>query len=215
LYKSPFEFKGKESERALQRKKPGSDTEDSGDEDGPARKRVRVTKKNAKVVVKRWEEPPGLTYGWVKQELEEEPMPTGIGKMYFNKKDFFRLIFEPDDQEWVGQGWKDKPYLHALKTMKDHLEKEDMGFVMKRLRFLFDSACHCVPNISRDRWLANSAGSKFKPAWIPFDAKGNRIDCSSHRESSARGEGSSWRESRSIHWDKYWDITVEEAISEE
>jgi hypothetical protein len=164
---------------------------DSGEEEGRARKRVRVTKKNAKVVKKRWEEPPGLTYVSVEAELEEEPLAVGIVKLYFNKVDSFRLIFEPEEGGVRGQGWQNKPYLHTLKMIKDHLEKEDVELVVKRLRRLFDLTCHCVPNVSRDRWLVNSRQSKFKPGWIAFDGNGDQIDCSSYRVYLAKEAGSS------------------------
>jgi hypothetical protein len=85
LYKSPFEFKGKKSEWERQREKEEMDSEG----EGRRRKKGRVTIKNAKVVNKTWEEPPGLTYAAVKAELEEEPLPVGMGKLYLNKKDFW------------------------------------------------------------------------------------------------------------------------------
>jgi len=72
-------------------------------------------------VKKNGDEPPGLTYAAVKGELEEEPLPVGIGKLYFNKKDFFRLIFQINQEEVRGQGWQNKPYLHALRMIQVHL----------------------------------------------------------------------------------------------
>jgi hypothetical protein len=217
LYESPFEFKGKESERERQRReRANSDSEvDSEEEEPRPRKKARVTKKNAKVVKKTWDEPPSLTYASVKAELEEEPLPVGIGKLYFNRKDFFQLIFQPNRDEELGQGWKSKPYLHALEMIKGHLDKDDVRFLMRRLERLFNTTCHCVPNISRDRWLVNSGKSKVKPGWLAFDEKGDRIDCSSTKGYLALEEGSSWRENRSIYEDEYWGITLEEAISRE
>jgi len=104
LYKSPFKFKGKESELEQQRMREAAEGTDSEDQEERPRKRVRIMKKNAKVVKKKWEEPPGLTYGQVRAELEEEPLPVGMGKLYLNKKDFFRLIFQPEEDGVKGQG---------------------------------------------------------------------------------------------------------------
>ena len=216
LYNSPFEFAGKESELRRQREEENDkDSELESDEEPRPRKKARVTKKNAKIVKKTWDEPPALTYASVKAELEEEPMPVGIGKLYFNRKDFFRLIFEPNQDEEPGQGWQNKPYLHALEMIKAHLEADDYRFIMRWLERLFNNTCHCVPNISRDRWLVNSGKSKFKPGWIAFDENGDRIDCSSYKGFLALKDGSSWLLNRSIYEDEYWGITVEEAISRE
>ena len=212
LYKSPFEFKGKESE--LERQRQVDNDDESEDEEPRPRKRARITKKNAKVVKKIWEEPPPLTYAGVKGELEEEPLPVGIGKLYFNRKDFFQLIFQTDQEEARGQGWQNKPYLHALRMVEVHLNAEDFQLVLRRLRYLFNHTCHCVPNISRDRWLVNHGQFKFKPGWIAFDENGERIDCSSFKGFRAKEKGSSWLEERSIHSDKYWGMTADEATGE-
>jgi hypothetical protein len=210
LYKSPFEFKGKKSERERQRE----EEMDLEDEEHRRKKKGRVTIKNAKVVNKTWEEPPSLTYAAVKAELEEEPLPVGMGKLYLNKKDFFRLIFQSTVETASGQGWRNKPYLHALQAIRDRLERDDYLLVIGKLRSLFRDRCHCVPNISRDRWLVNSAKSKFKAGWIAFDKNGDRIDCSSSNEFMAKEVGSSWLEERSMHEDEYWRVTVDEATSE-
>ena len=70
---------------------------DSEDEECRPRKRHCITQKNAKVVKKRWNEPPALTYTSVKAELKEKSWSVGIGKLYFNRKDFFRrLISRPN-----------------------------------------------------------------------------------------------------------------------
>src|SRR5579859_5602954 len=127
LYKSPFEFKGKTSELEQQER---DDELDSEDEEPRPRKKAWVTKKNAKVVKKTWEEPPGLTYASVKAELEEEPLPVGLSKLYLNRKDFFRLIFETDQGDAGGQGWQNKPYLHALWMIQVHLKADDHQFVI-------------------------------------------------------------------------------------
>jgi hypothetical protein len=218
LYRSPFEFKGKESELERQRQEGLDEEEMNSRDDEEARqlkKKARITRKNAKVVQKTWEEPPALTYASVSVELEEEPLPVGIGKLYFNRSDFFRLIFQPDDDGIKGQGWQNKPYLHALQMIRVHLNSEDHRFMMHRLESLFNETCYCMPNISRDRWLVNSGQSKFKPGWIAFDEKGDRIDCSSFKRFRAKRIGSSWCEGRSMHDDIYWSMTVDEVTSRE
>src|SRR5579859_2417520 len=96
-----------------------------------------------------------------------------------------------------------------------HLKREGYGSVIRRLEYLFNTTCHCLPNISRDRWLVNSGQSKFKPGWIAFDGNGDRMDCSSFKAFLALEDGSSWRDRRSIHDDKYWSIRVDEATSGE
>jgi hypothetical protein len=213
LYKSPFEFKGKKTELERQQREGIESEIDSEDEDPRPKKRRRITKKNAKVVKKTWDEPPALTYDSVKDELEEDPLPVGIGKLYFNRKDFFRLIFQPDHDGVSGQGWQNKPYLHALQMIQLHLDTDDHAFVMRRMGRLFKNTCHCVPNISRDRWLVNSGQFKFKPGWIAFDENGDRIDCSSFKVYRALEEGSSWLDRRSIHDDEYWGMSVDEVIN--
>ena len=214
LYKSPFEFKGKESELKRQGEEGVDEEQDSEDEEAqPRKKKIRTTMKNAKVVKKKWDEPPALTYASVKAELEEEPWPVGIGKLYFNRSDFFQLIFQPDDDGARGQGWQNKPYLHGLEMIQLHLDAEDHRSVMRRLEFLFNTTCHCVPNISRDRWLANRGQSKFKAGWIAFDENGDRIDCSSFKAFRAKEDGSSWLVVRSMQQDKYWGMTVDEVTS--
>jgi len=95
------------------------------------------------------------------------------------------------------------------------LNREVYGTVMGGLEHLFNTTCHCVPIISRDRWLVNSGQSKFKPGWIAFDGNGDRMDCSSFKVFLALEDGSSWRDCRSIHDDKYWSISVDEATGGE
>ena len=48
-----------------------------------------------------------------------------------------------------------------------------------------------------------------------FDEDGDRIDCSSFKLFRALENGSSWRDSRSMHDDKYSNISVDEAVSKE
>jgi DNA replication initiation complex subunit (GINS family) len=216
LYKSPYEFEEKRLERLRQEREEITSEIDSEDEESRPKKKRRVTKKNAKVVMKTWEEPPALTYAAVKKELGEDPLPVGLPKSYFNREDLFKLIFQPDDDIMKnGQGWKSKPYLHALKMLQIHLNTDDYRFMMRRLEHLFNKTCHCVPNISADRWLVNIAQSKSRPGWIAFDENGDRLDCSSFKAWRALEEGSSWLETRSIHDDKYWNVTLEEILDME
>lgn len=86
MYKSPFEFKGKESELGRQEREEIDSEINSEDEEPRLRRRHRIIKKNAKVAKKRWDEPSALTYASVKVELEEEPLPVGIGKLYFKER---------------------------------------------------------------------------------------------------------------------------------
>jgi hypothetical protein len=114
-----------------------------------------------------------------------------------------------------GQGWKSKSYLHALKMLKVHLNPDDYQFMMRRLEYLFNKTCHCVPNISADRWLVNGAQSKSTAGWIAFDENGDRLDCSSFKAIRALEEGSSWLKTWSIHDEKYWKVTLEEILDME
>ena len=54
---------------------------------------------------KTWDESSTLTYESIKYELEESPLPVGIGKLYFNKVDFFQLLFQPNPEEKSDQDW--------------------------------------------------------------------------------------------------------------
>jgi hypothetical protein len=213
LYKSPYEFEEKRLERLRQETQEMVSEVDSEDEESRPKKKRRVTKKKAKVVIKTFEEPPELTFAAVKKELGEDPLPVGLPKAYFNRDDVCNLIFQPDDDiVKKGQGWKTKRYLHALKMLKVHLTADNYRSVMRRLKHLFNKTCHCVPNISADRWIVNSAQSKSRPGWIAFDKSGHRLDCSSFKAFRALEPGSSWLETRSIHDDKYWNITVDEIL---
>ena len=73
LYKSPYEFKGKRSERERQAKEEPIAETDSEDEESRLKKKHRFTKKNGKRVIKTWEEPSALTYATVEKELDEDP----------------------------------------------------------------------------------------------------------------------------------------------
>lgn len=213
MYKSPYEFKRKTWERERQEREESTAVVDSEDEGSRLKKKRRITKKNRKAVIKTWEEPPALTYTAVKEELDEDPLPSGLAKKYLNRKDVFELVFQPDDELIkYGQGWKSKAYLHALKKCKNHLNMDDYGFMMRRLEYLFNRTCHCVPNVSADRWLANSGQSKSKPGWMVFDENGNRMDYSAYRAQYVLMEENSWHETRSIRDDKYWNITLEDIL---
>lgn len=214
LYQSPYEFEGKRLERLRQERERTASEADSEEEERRPRKIRRITKKNAKVVIKTWEEPPALTFAEVKTELGEAPLPVGLPKSYFDRKDVFHLIFQPsEDIIKKGQGWKSKRYLHALKMLKTQLSGNDYRFIMRKLERLFNTTCHCVPNISADRWIVNSAKSKSSPGWIVFDGNGNRLDCSSFKAFRALEAGSSWLETRSINQDEYWNISLEDILN--
>jgi hypothetical protein len=211
LYKSPYDFKGKDSERERQEAEESIAENDSEDEESRPKKKRR-TIKNAKAVNKTWKEPPALTYTAVKEELQEDPLPVGLPKLYFNRNDLFELIFQPNDEIMKHQGWTSKAYLHALKTLKIHLNKNDYEFMMRRLQHLFNTTCHCIPNISGDRWLVNHGRYKNKPGWIAFYENGDRMDCSSFKAEFVLDKGSSWLEIRSIYDDKYWNVILEEIL---
>lgn len=210
LYQSQCEFKGKESERGRQSENQ-RDNVDSEVEIARGQKRKRGTTKKTKAVIKNWIEPPALTYDSVRSELEEEPLPVGKGKDYKCRNDYFDLLFLQDDFASLGQGWKNKPYLHALSKLRLHLDREDYDVVLTRLRLLFNQTCHCIPNASRDPWLLTSGPSKSNIRWIAFDAGGKRIPCGLEGR-HAFEEGSSWLKSSSMHEDPYWNVALEEVL---
>ena len=207
LYRSPYLFKSKEHDLEHRQEQ---------DEEAGPRKKRKLTIKTAKVIKKTWDEPPALTYASVKAELEENPHPVGLGKSYRNREDFFKLIFGITEADWGTKGIP--PYLQAVKYLKAKLSAADYESMMQRLRRLFDRTCHCVPNISKEKWLAGcgskSAKSNFKPGWVAFDENGDRIDCSSYKAKYALQKGSSWLETRSIHDDPYWNISLEDALGD-
>jgi hypothetical protein len=220
LYKSPEEFKGKEAERARQREADEEDddnqseSDDEGGRHGPrTQKRKRTTIKNAKAVKKTFDRPPGLTYLSVKAELEEEPIPAGMGKAYSNRSDLFDLIFQSEYEEITGQGWRDKPYLHCVQLLRRRLGSKEYNVIIRRLRSLFAMACHCIHVVSRDRWLERLGRDKSKPGWIAFDVNGNRLDCSSSKSVLALRDGSSWLETRSMEDDKYWNMPIDDILN--
>lgn len=218
LFKGPSEFKGKETERKQQQEVEEEDagSKPEGTRRGhPAKKRKLTTIKNAKAVNKTFEDPPGprgLTYSLVKEVLEEDPMPAGMGKSYSNRLDLFQLIFQSEYDEITGQGWRDKPYIHCLELLRRRLNLEDHNFVLRRLWHLFKTKCHCIHVISRDRWLERAGKDKNRPGWIAFDSEGQRLDCSSFKSSRALQEGSSWLETSSMRDDRYWNMTIEDIL---
>ena len=219
LYKSPHEFRGKASERKRQQKlEENSDDDAESDSDGPqlprrqTKKRKRGTIKTAKVVNKDFTNPPALIYSSVKAEIQEDPMPAGMGKAYSNRQDLFELIFETPYEDIGVQGWRDKPYLHCLQLLQRRLESDEYNSVIHRLRHLFNTRCHCIHVISRDRWIERASRDKNKPAWITFSGDGERLDCSSYRSYLALEKGSSWLETRSMEQDRYWNIKIEDIL---
>ena len=220
LYKAPNEFKGKESERERQREAGNEDNGDDAESESDGeqslgrhtKKRRRSTIKTAKVVKKIFDNPPGLTYLSVKAELQEDPTPAGMGKSYSNRRDLFELMFETEYEDIVGQGWRDKPYLHCLELLQRRLGSEQLDFVMDRLWHLFRTRCHCVHVISRDRWLERAGRNKNKPGWIAFQRNGQRLDCSSFKSFVALQNGSSWLETASMEEDRYWNVKIEDIL---
>jgi len=105
LYKFSFEFKGKKIEFKRQQWKRIESEIDSEDENSWLKKRYHIIKKNVKVVKKTWNESSTLTYDSIKNELKKNSLLIEIGKLYFNKKDFFRLIFQFDHDEMNDQNW--------------------------------------------------------------------------------------------------------------
>src|SRR5437762_1748787 len=159
-----------------------------------AKRRKNITIKNAKVVNKIFDDPPGLTYASVKAELEEEPIPVGKGKKYGNRRDQFKLIFESKYEDIKGQCWKNKVYLQCIRRLEEQLESQEYDFIIRWLWYLFETYCHCVPIASRDRWLERVGRDKNKPGWIAFDGNGRWLDCSSLKSFVALQEGRSWLE---------------------
>ena len=221
LYESPHEFQGKECERKRQQELE-DDCDDDTESDSESnrsqlharrtKKRKRTTMKTAKVVKKKFPNPPGLIYSSVKAEIQEDLMPAGMGKAYSNRRDLFKLIFETPYEDITGQGWRHKPYLHCLRLLQRRLESDEYDSVIHRLRHLFSTRCHCIHVISRDRWLERVGRDKNKPGWIAFGRNGKRLDCSSHRSSLALKNGSSWLETRSMEQDRYWNVKIEDIL---
>jgi hypothetical protein len=145
------------------------------------------------------------------------PHPCKRGKSYHNRRDIFDLLFLEQfvTNNELKQGWKKQAHLHGLKSVRARLEQMDYRRVLGRMRGLFDQYCLCIPAMSKDRWLANSAHSKFKPTWIGFDEDGERMDYPHLEDGFAGVYGSTWHREISIHEDHYWNIECEEATSEE
>ncbi len=152
-----------------------------------------------------------MTYASVREELGEEPHVCKRGKVYMTRTNVFDLLFlsqfEADNQ--LKQGWQKQLHLHALKLLKNRLELEDFENLIRWMRFLFKRYCLCIPNMSKDRWLANSAQSKFKPSWIGFDKNGDRMDYPNIELDS------SWFQRRRIRNIPEWKMTCDEITSEE
>ena len=220
LYKSPHEFKGKESERKRQQRLQDAERSDDAGSDSDqqqlrvhqTKKRKRSTIKTAKVVKKIFADPPGLIRSSVKSEIQEDLIPAGLGKSYSNRRDLFELIFETEYEDITGQGWHDKPYLHCLRLLRRRLQSHEYDFMIHRLWDLFRTRCHCIHIISRDRWLERAGRDKNKPRWIAFGRTGERLDCSSQKSFVALQNGSSWLETRSMEQEKYWNIKIEDIL---
>jgi hypothetical protein len=197
--------------------------DDSDDDDGAARcerrpaKKRRLSKKNLKAVYKSFQDPPGLTYASVKRELGEEPHVCRRGKTYLHRDDIFDLLFlsrfQPNNA--LKQGWKNLPHLHALKAVKARLEAEEFEQVVGHMRRFFRKYCLCISAVSKDRWLANSTHSKFKPTWIGFNGDGERMDYPNMPEGYDGEYGSTWHREVSIHEEYCWRLTCDDVTSDE
>ena len=208
LYAGPYEFKGKDNERQRQREEELSAEEDSE----PPSKKPRVTRVNRHKVVKIWQEPPALTYPSVRDDLlQEEPLAAGQGKDIFRKEEYLKLIFGDGER---GQGWKKHPYRHALNFLRES-HPFVYAHVMVRLEKLFHDRVHCLPMHQPSNWWAPYHGSsKSKPAWIAFDKAGHRINCSVFGYDNAEvGSDSSWRNRRSMHQARFWNVSVDELLA--
>jgi hypothetical protein len=222
LYESPYEFVEKDNERERQEREDLPDEDESLDSDEEEEerrpvKRRRLSKKKPRAVYKSFNDPPGLTYASVQKELGEEPHSCKGGKYYHNIKDIFQLLFlsQFERDNGLKGGWKKQSYLHGLKSARDRLESKDYQQVVGRMRRLFSKYCLCIPSMSRDRWLANSAHSKFKSTWIGFDEYGERMDYPHMEDGYGGVYGSTWHKEISIHEDFFWNITCDDATSDE
>jgi hypothetical protein len=230
LYQSPFEFPGKERQRRLEEKASRMKESDGEMEEGELsndeaaivepRKRRKARKegprkKRSKGVAKDFKDPPLLIYKEVCKELGERPVATGKGKTWTTRRLLFQLLFYPEGQDLdisdsTAQGWQNLPYLHGFRRARREL-KEKAVFKRELDRELwtsFERYCHCIPSVSRDRWISSDS-SKKKPAWIGFDLKGNRSD------RLDRSGGSSWEFDNRIDQDWCWDLSGERAVMEE
>jgi len=219
LYESSYEFVGKARERERQEREEQDQPLDSDDsDDGEAQERPikkhRISKKKPRAVYKIFDNPPRLTYASVRKELGEEPHPCKRGKEYHNRDHVFNLLFLSEFEE-LKQGWKRQPYLHGLKAARARLEEEDYDELVDRMRQLFDEYCLCIPAMSKDRWLAHSAQSKFKPTWIGFDEDGRRMDYPHMEDGYGGVYGSTWHQDASINEDYCWKITCGEATCDQ
>lgn len=179
---------------------------------------LKKDSKNSEAIERSFDIPPALTYEHVKAELGEEPCATGQAKKYFTKKQLFDLIFQvgrESDNPCKGQGWN-QPYLNAITFLKENLDHQDFVNFQKHLWNMFNTRVHCVPNVSRYRWLAPIGNRKDKAGWIAFWSDGTRLDAVMYNpleaESITSWEGCSWNITRSMHEHKYWNTPLIEAL---
>jgi hypothetical protein len=223
LYQSSYDFVGKEKERERQQQKRLLDEDeflDSGEEEEESQRRSirsQLKWKKGKAIDKSFDNPPELTYASVRKELGEELYPCKRGRHYLDRRDIFELLFFSHFARDNGlkQGWKRQAHLHGLKSARIRLEEKDYGELVDQMRRLFDKYCLCIPTMSKDRWLAQSAHSKLKPTWIGFNENGERMDYPHKPNGFAQVYGSTWYKEISIHKDYYWKIQCEEATSDE
>jgi len=222
LYASTYQFVGKEKEIEAQTDQQGESSESEASREAdrprapPAKKR-RLSNPPIKKVKKSFPDPPGLTHPCVQEELGEDPYPCKRGKHHLNRWDVFCLLFLHQflERGELKGGWKSLPHLHALAAAKTHLCKADFELLIQMMWKYFKRYCLCIPAVSKDRWLANSAQSKSKPAWIGFDENGVRMDYPQEPDGYAGGYGSTWHKEAIIKDEYCWNVTCEEATGEE
>ena len=102
-----------------------------------------------------------------------------------------------------------------MAVLKLGLDAHDFERTTDRMREFFKKYCLCIPAMSRDRWLAPSAKSKFKPSWIGFDGHGDRMDYPDEADGCGGKYGSTWHREARIEEEYCWDVSCEEATSQE
>jgi len=208
LFQSNYEFAGKQAEREKQMANP--------------RKRPRTTARQESYVFISFDIPPNLLYTSVRRKLGEKLKVCGLGsrgkKGHQTKDAIFNLLFveyidsldQPQDQRSsFKSGWKDKSYLHALMQAQHALDAAKYKQLLVHIRRLFRYYCRCVPNVSRDRWLAPCSQDKTKNSWMGFDTLyGLRM----RRPLNPHEPWSSWQDElgADIHRHVLWNVPCDQ-----
>ena len=220
LYASTYQFVRKEEEIEAQMDEQESSDSEAHRRRAPPAKKRRLSNPaaiNLKKVKKSFPHPPGLTRPCVGDELGEDPYPCKRGRSHPTRLDIFFLLFlyqfvRKDD---LKGGWKSLPYLHAFAAARTRLKQADFDWLTWTMWKYFERYCLCIPAVSKDRWLANSARSKSEPAWIGFDQDGVRMDYPDKPDGYAGKYGSTWHKDATIQDEYCWNVTCEEATSAE